>query len=506
MTVIAAAAPPTRPVAARRSPHSAAVLLGLLAAGLGAAFSWVPSIWYDEAATVVSATRSWSALWQEVHQVDAVHALYYAGMHVWFDLVGYSPFTLRLPSAIAGGIGVALAVELVDSIATRRLALLTGVVLLLIPRYTWAMTEGRSYALSSTLAILATLVLATALRADRRRSIVPWAAYAVSCAVAITLFAYLALLVVAHAVSVLLLARRGRIGARSGWAFAAAVGLVVLATAPVILEIAGQSGQVSWIEPPSWQTVESVFVNEYSALDPIFAAAAWSLAIGGVVVAVRASRRRGAVPSVRDALALVVPVLLIPAALLIGASFASPLYSPRYLTFTTFAFAFAIALGIDALVIRGRRPAVATVALLAVLSAPSYVGQRTPEAKQESSWAAVAALVGSYAPEERGETAVVYDRVAGHPTATARVMADAYPASFAALRDVGVVTPYAVASTLWGEQVPVQPSMLTGMDASWLIASDRSDASAATEAIESAGLTPTRRWHFSRVDVTYFTR
>ena len=64
----------------------------------------VPSVWYDEAATVSSATRSWTQLWAEVHTVDAVHALYYAGMHLVFDVFGYSPLTLRLPSAIAIGI------------------------------------------------------------------------------------------------------------------------------------------------------------------------------------------------------------------------------------------------------------------------------------------------------------------------------------------------------------------------------------------------------------------
>ena len=42
--------------------------IGALAVVATAAFSWVPSIWYDEAATVTSATRSWPQLWAELHK------------------------------------------------------------------------------------------------------------------------------------------------------------------------------------------------------------------------------------------------------------------------------------------------------------------------------------------------------------------------------------------------------------------------------------------------------
>ncbi|NQX29984.1 glycosyltransferase family 39 protein [Microbacteriaceae bacterium VKM Ac-2854] len=482
-----------------RSVHTTATLLGLLAAALGAAFIPVPSIWYDEAATVVSATRSWAALWQMVQQVDAVHAAYYAAMHLWFDLVGYSPFSLRAPSAIAGGLGVALAVELVDRLAHRRLAIITGIVLMLIPRYTWAMSEGRSYALSSTLAILTTLPLVTAVD-TRPRSItrqrMAWTLYAVGCVVAIACFAYLALLVVAHAVTVLLWARRRR---ASLPAFGFAPGAAALIVLPLLLAIAGQSGQVSWIEATGWQSFGSFFITQYSPANPAFALVAWVAAAGGLVLAFR-TRPLERVRTVFW------PVLVLPAAALIAVSFVKPLYSPRYLSFTAVAFAFFIAVAVDALATRRRGSLTAGVAMLAALSAPSYISQRLPEAKQSSSWAAVASLVAQHSPAPGTETAIVYDRVAGHPTTTARIIADSYPTAFVGLHDIALTIPYADASTLWGAQTAVQESMLTGMDASWLIASDRSNASAAISTIESAGLEPVQHWHLSNVDVYYFAR
>lgn len=511
MSVTASLATVRRP-AALRPPHRAATGLGLLAAAIGIASSWVPSLWYDEAATVVSATRSWQALWQMVHHVDAVHAAYYAAMHLWFDLVGYTPFTLRLPSAVAGGIGVALTVHLVDAVASRRIAILSGAVLLMVPRYTWAMTEGRSYALSSTLAILATLLLVTSIHAGRRhqgrRALGLWAAYAVTCALAIICFAYLALLLVAHAVTMLVLVRRRVVTRSTLRAFGAATAIAAVVTLPLIGAIAGQSGQVSWIRSPGWQTLGSVLITQYSPDNAVFATAAWTLIGAATILAFvrpRPARQQLAL-SARDAVTLVGPILLVPLGMLVATSYISPLYSPRYLTFTTFAFVILIALALDSIIGHGLAVTASALAVLAALSAPSYIAQRRPDAKQESSWAAVAAVVADYAPEEREETAIVFDRLAGHPATTARVIADSYPASFNTLADVDLTRSYMTAATLWGEHRKVRPSDFREMDATWLIASTRSPATVAITTIESAGFFPARTWHLGNVDVTYFLR
>ncbi|WP_052542676.1 glycosyltransferase family 39 protein [Cryobacterium roopkundense] len=181
-----------------------AALLGTIALLVSVAFSWVPSVWFDEAATITSATRSWSDLAHLLESVDLVHGLYYAGMHVWFDIVPYSPFTLRLPSAIFTGLAAGMLTFLTSSITNRRTAVLAGLAFTLLPRVTWSGAEGRSFALGTALAVLMTLVFVAAWRRGRERRRIRtlwWAVYGVLAVLGTGVFLYLALLVVAHGVT-----------------------------------------------------------------------------------------------------------------------------------------------------------------------------------------------------------------------------------------------------------------------------------------------------------------
>ena len=84
-----------RPLRAVR-PWTIALTLGLAATVLCAACSWVPSLWGDEAATLLSAKRPVGSLLGMLTHVDAVHGLYYLVIHGWIRLAGESPFALRL--------------------------------------------------------------------------------------------------------------------------------------------------------------------------------------------------------------------------------------------------------------------------------------------------------------------------------------------------------------------------------------------------------------------------
>lgn len=540
---------PTSAPQARRDGRLDAVVLGVLAAVVGFSFSWVPSLWYDEAATVVSATRPLTSFWQLVQSVDAVHAAYYLVMHVWFDLVGYSPLSLRLPSAVAGGAAVAATVVLMRMLASRRLAIITGIVLMALPRFSWAVMEGRSYATTVLLAAVATILLVLASEADvgeragpggsvgtsparsRRLTVILWAVYAAVVALGTVVFVYSALLVVAHLLTVVLLRSRGRVPRGAVTHLIVSATAIAALTSPLVWAIVAQAGQVSWIDSPSVDTIFSVLVVQYSPFNVGFAILAWAAVTVACVhplmrrfrpatsTAAGTATPAGGVSS-SSAVVVLLPVVVVPTALIIAASVVSPLYSPRYLTFTTFAFAALIDFGVDRALSVARRGAaqrlgrrmrvlpltVAAVVVVVGVSAPSYVAQRTVEAKQQSSWSTVAALVESYSPVARAETAVVYGRVAGHPTATARIIENSYPAAFRDLRDVTLSVPYTEADTLWGAQEPLAPSMLQDVRATWLIASDRSDATPTITTIGEAGLVLERRWHFSDVDVLYFTR
>ncbi|KJC64410.1 glycosyltransferase family 39 protein [Agreia bicolorata] len=494
-----------------------------------------PSIWYDEAATIVSATRTWPELWAMLHTVDAVHGLYYAFMHVWFDLVGYSPFTLRLPSAIISGGTVALTMLLASRFGTRGFALLAGVVLITIPRFTWAGTEGRSYALTALLAAAMTLLLMRALDAARAPStrwaaVWPWLAYAGVGLFSVGIFVYLSLVVVAHAVTVVVLTMSGTLNRRQLFAFGRTVVPLGIVCIPFVLIVAGQSGQLAWIDPISQRTLTGILITQFAPNNAPFAIFTWIVVLVGIttfIVARRSSTTRAR--AARYLVAWVLPWLVVPTVVLVLTSvLITPLYSPRYLTFLMPALAVAIAGGIVGLgrltrlaarLARGpfanrmrsvpwtALASVAGVLVLALLTQPSYESQRTTGAKQKSSWSQAAWRVGEVASALPADSdpAVVFGSVAWHPTATARVVEYSYPWAFESLDDVALEKPVGSLPRLWETSRPVDTPMLEGHDTVILVSSGR-DREVNERAIEAAGFTESDSWSYPNLWVKLYTR
>jgi mannosyltransferase len=499
----------------------------VLAALIVVVGSGTPSIWYDEAATIVSATRSWPELWAMLHTVDAVHGLYYALMHLWFDVVGYSPFTLRLPSALISGGTVALTMLLASRFGTRGFALLAGVVLITIPRFTWAGIEGRSYALTALLATALTLLLMRALKSNR---VWPWIVYAVVALFSVGIFVYLALVVVAHAVTVIVLTSSGTLTRRQLFAFGRTVVPLGLVCIPFVLIVAAQSGQVGWIDPISRRTLNGILVTQFAPKNPLYAIFTWLVVLIGIttfIVARRSSTIRAR--AARDLMAWVLPWLVVPTVVLVLTSIlVTPLYSPRYLTFLVPALAIAIAGGIvglgrltrlaTRLPFFARRPrmrsvpwtalaSVAGVLVLALLTQPSYVAQRGAEAKQDASWSKAAwrvSQITSSLPAD-ATSAVVFGSVAYHPGATARVVEYAYPWAFTSLDDVALDEPIGASDRLWETAKPVDAEMLENHDTVILVSSGR-DREVNQRAIEEAGFTETGHWHYTNLGIRLYER
>ncbi len=493
------------------SMHRGAAL-PLLAGLLGFTISMfgitTPGLWYDEAATVISATRSWPQLWAEIGNVDAVHALYYAVMHLVFDVFGYSPLSLRMPSAIAVGIAAALVLVLGRQLGRPRLAVIAAVVFCLIPRVTWMGTEGRSYALTATLAILATVVLLRAMRTGTRGA---WILYGVVALLSVIVFVYLALVIVAHALTVAWLlaerSERARLNARNWLVAAAAAGALSI---PFVLVTRSQSGQISWIEPLNSLAVQGVLQWQWFYSSEPFAYAAWAFILIGVAILVRALRRPGEASAARSFLAAVLPAMLVPTlALLVLSAVYQPMYQPRYLSMSTPFVALAIAAGIDA--IRWRPGVVMALALIGALAVPQIAVQREPEAKEYSSWPQVADLIAAERASDGPDstTAIIYGELWGHAKATTRVIAYSYPEQFESTVDVTILTPAAETAQLWETRAPIAESLdrLNGADVAYLITSTTRDLRpATTEALDSVGWHVTDEWSFTHVNVLRYVR
>lgn len=507
-------APPAPPTRRRWPVWADSVLVGVATAIVGSLFVWVPSLWFDEAATVVAAERSWAALGRMIGSVDVVHASYYAFMHLWFDVFGYSPVSLRMPSVIATGVTAALTVTLGRVLVGRRTGIVAGVLFALLPRVTWMAIEGRSFALSTMVCVAATLVFVVAWRRTvaGATSARWWILYTVLAVLACVVFLYAAFIVLAHGVSAVLglvrlrrqqvrMPRVKKVAAR--WLLAgviAAIGCI-----PFALVSSGQSQQVSWIPRPSAGTVHSVVTTQWFAGNPAFAMFAWALVVFSLAVTVvRRSLAR------TSALLVLLPLIVVPTAALIAISFVhSPLYSPRYLTMGTPFIAILMAVGVAAV---PWRPVIAAVLVGATaLSIPTMVDQRQPEAKDNSAWNQVGALVAAERAAEPAGTnaAVVYGPVRRHPTAKSRIISDAYPAAFAGLDDITLKHDINHVKALWETQWPLEAVIKKTQndDVVWLITSDKQDwRPRVTSDLARWGFHIAERWTFSKTNVVKYER
>jgi mannosyltransferase len=418
-------------------------VVGLLA---GVAGSWVPSFWGDEAASIMSASRTWPELWRMLQTVDGVHGAYYAFLHVWIDLFGASEFSVRLPSAIAAGLLAAGTAVLAGRLGGHRLALAAGLVAALLPRTAVMAAEGRSYAIGSAIAVWLTVLLLALL--ERRRSWWLWAAYAAGAAAAIYVFLYLALLLVVHGVFVLLFHRR------TLWRWLAAAGSGVLLAVPIVLVAAAQRNQIGFLAYRDYNTPLNVLALQW--FDPV---TAWPCLALIAIGAIAAFRARGRSPGEFRLSTLTLLWLALPtAAVLLGSVLIAPMYTVRYLSFCTPAAAILVAMGVltGAGWIARRTTLAATTTsaiLLAVLLAafvPNLLVLRGPYAKDGSDWREAAGYLHAHA--ARGDAVVYDDRP--RDSEKPRLLAAIHPAEVSGLGDPALIAPFRTQPGLWDRTRP----------------------------------------------------
>lgn len=423
-------------------------LIGAAGAVVGFTGSWIPSYWGDEAASVMSAERSWSGLAGMLGTIDAVHGVYYAMLHLWVGVFGSTELATRLPSAIAVGLMVAGIVVLVRGFAGDRIAIAAGIVGIMLPRTTSMASEARSYALGAAAAVWLTVLLLRLLR--RRGGVGEWLGYAVGAAACMYLFLYLGLVLIVHALYIALMHRR-RLGV---WAGSAAAGLLL--AAPIIVLGYQQRSQIAFLARRDYATARNVLVSQWFG-HPLVAVIGWLLVTAASAALVTSLARGRADDRPRRRLTVLALLwLAVPSTLLLVGNAISPMYNVRYLSFCVPAAAILIALGAE--VAGGlvgprlrRIVPLGLVAALLVASVPVYLGQRTMWAKDGGSdWRAVAQYVAANA--HPGDS-VFFDQ-ATKPSRDPRIMISLYPDAFRGLHDPALKTPYTERTHLWDAVVP----------------------------------------------------
>jgi mannosyltransferase len=472
-----------------------AAALGLLALVISATDSGNASLWGDEAASIMSAQRSLPSLAMMLQHVDAVHGLYYLGLHFWIELFGASPFSVRFPSAIAAGITTAGVVIIARQLRGIRVGVMAGLVCAVLPRMTDVGSEARSYAFSAAIATWLAIVLIEVLRApsDRRRW---WIGYGALLVLGTTLFIYLLLVALAHFV-IILIARR------TLWReWLLTFGVVLVLSSPVLIFAVMERGQISYLATNQQYDLTALFVTPWFE-NPAEAIGAWVLLLGGIIIAaqlVADGRREVLIP--------LVWMLLPTVALLLGSTVIS-VYTPRYLAMCAPAVALLLAAPIEAMVAsRARAEAAITFAIVVALFAPIWVSQRGPYAKNDSDWAEISATFATHA---RPGDGVIFDGSV-RPSRRPRLALRTYPAGFTGIVDVALKSPYTRNTTWYDSTYSVahaeEMGRFNGLDRIWLVewADDMGTDHYGVATVQSAGFHQVAHYSTHRSVILEFVR
>ncbi len=285
-------------------------------AGLG----YQPLSW-DEAVTLSAARHPPGRLLALLTHTDAPLGGYYLLMHGWVWLAGAIGIVpaegwLRLPSGLAAVATVALVTKLAADWYGSQAGLLAGALLAVHPLFVFYAHDARPYTLATMLITAATVLLVRAWHRPTVGRIIAYTAVA-TLAVYAHLFAALVLLVHAGAIA----ARGPR---RAVWAAAGLVG--ALATVPLIVVGARQTGEIGWIPAPSPAAVTSVLAK---------VAGGYPMGVAFAGIAIGAIGAIGAVGAIgwrrlsRPTLFVLAWAALTPC-LLVAADFLTPVLVARY--------------------------------------------------------------------------------------------------------------------------------------------------------------------------------
>ncbi|MDQ0713767.1 hypothetical protein QFZ55_003219 [Streptomyces luteogriseus] len=418
-------------------------------------------MWGDESVTFQVAQRTVPQIWRLLHDVDAVHGLYYLFMHVVLT-VHPGEVVLRLPSVCAATATAGLVAALGVRLAGPRVGLWAGVLYAITPMTGHYAQEGRSYALVAAGVAGATLLLVRAVDAGGARA---WWPYGTVVTLTCVLHELAVPVLGAHAVTLALLRVPRRVW--SGWGRTA--GAVALLVLPLVWVSQGQAGQVAWLVPPGWDRVERLARNfSPGPAGPVFWGALLLMAVG-------LRERRTA--------AVALPLLLVPPGILMTVSQVRPLYHDRYVLYAlagasllVAAGAGRVAGGLGRVRFDGRRMRVggrrvrALLGVTGVLALTVTFLDQLPVHRQDRS--------AAHRPDNLAVVSALAVRQMrpGDPVlfvpSVGRLAALAYPKGFQRVRDIALRESAPRSGTLWGlEATPGElRRRLASVDRVWVVA------------------------------------
>ncbi|HET6951453.1 MAG TPA: glycosyltransferase family 39 protein [Acidimicrobiales bacterium] len=364
-------------------------LVAALAAGAGLRLWGIgaQSLWYDEWLTTEATAGGLGDVLRHVARREGITPPYFLVMWVWARLFGDGEVALRSFSALCGVATIAVAYGIARELGrSRRVARVAAALVAVSPMLVWYSQEARPYSLLALAGGLSVQAFARARRTGTTRDLTLWAAVAAG---AVALHYFVAFLVAAEAVALLV---ERRVAPRRVVRACLPTGAVLLLLVPFALEQHSHDANRDWIS--GFTLTSRLQEAARSALvgPSLPSPRAW-LAVAGVVavaaglgaVVARGDDRRAAV------------VLAAVAAVAVGAPLAAAVagtdvFLGRYVIAALVPAVVAVAIGLAA----GGVPrwvAPAGVAVVAVASLGTVAAVQRDDELQRADWRAVAEVV-----------------------------------------------------------------------------------------------------------------
>ena len=376
----------------------------LVAAILRLLYLGKESLWGDEAFTVALASIPLPTMLKLLATDEPNIALYVLMLRGWLAL-GDSESTIRLLSVVFAAATVPLLYCVARRLAGQPVALLT---ILLFAVNAWAIRyaqEARGYTLWMMLILASWLFFLRSLERPTRWNL---GGYIAASALGLYAHFFAVMSFAAQWIAVLLCARR-----ETPWRpmVASAAAIAVLGAPIVLATRLGYAGQLDWIPPTSFQTIQvtlysfcgSVAGGRFATMLPLLCVTFWAV---GFLALSRESRKSAL--AARN-LALIVLGAALPVAIVFGVSIARPSFIPRYLFQCLPFFSILVAAGLW----RMRPRWIGAAALLAILCLSLYQDYRYYQFYLRDDWRGATEYILSNA--KTGDGIVTYDSPARWP-------------------------------------------------------------------------------------------